>query len=248
MNKQQKPGRSILLFAAIAAIILLAYFTIYLPEETFLSLSQEDGIFEYLTALLFLGASIAFFTLFANRRYFQREEDKSYYSTYGRRYVFLILGLMFFFGFGEEISWGQRILGFSTPETLEAKNVQEEFNIHNLEVFNIKSKEGVRKEGLAALFTMKQMFLATFLGYLLLVPLFSRYVKPIDNLLKRFYIPIPPLWLGLFFMGNYVAYRVIRSINPWELQWGLTEVQEFNFALILLLLPLTWMGLRKYAR
>jgi hypothetical protein len=248
MNKQQKPGKRIPLFAAIAAIILLAYFTIYLPEETFLSLSQEDGVFEYLTALLFLGASVGFFLLFANPRYFQRKEDQALYSTYGRRYVFLILGLMFFFGFGEEISWGQRILGFATPEKLEAKNVQEEFNIHNLEVFNIKSKEGVRKEGLQALFTMKQMFLATFLGYLLLVPLFSRYVKPVDKLLKTFYIPVPPLWLGVFFAGNYAAYRIIRGINPWELQWGLTEVQEFNFALILLLFPLTWMGLSKYAR
>ena len=248
MNKEQKPGNRLPLFVGITAVLLLAYLTIYLPKDTFLSLSQEDGIFEYLTAALFLGASISFFVLFANARNFRQEEDRSVYSSYGRRYAFFILGLVFFFGFGEEISWGQRIFGFATPEGLEAKNVQEEFNIHNLEIFNIKSKEGVRKEGLQTLFTMKQMFLASFLGYLLIVPLFSRYVKRIDKLLKQFYIPVPPLWLGVFFLGNYLGYRIIRGINPWELQWGLTEVQEFNFAVLLLLLPLTWMGLNKYAR
>ncbi len=231
----------------VALILLLAYFTIYLPEETFLSLSAEDGPFEYMTAILFFLASAAFLMLFLNDKYFKEEADRSFFSSRGRRYAFLLFAFVFFFGAGEEISWGQRIFGFATPEKLEEKNVQEEFNIHNLEFFNIKSKEGVRKEGLARLITMKQMFLVVFCGYLLIIPLISRYVQPLDNLFKRFYIPIPPLWLGVFFVGNYLAYRLIRSIRPWELQWGLTEVQEFNFAVLLLLLPLSWLGLRKYA-
>lgn len=36
----------------------------------------------------------------------------------------------------EEISWGQRILGFETPELLRKGNVQGEFNLHNLPWFH----------------------------------------------------------------------------------------------------------------
>lgn len=32
----------------------------------------------------------------------------------------------------EEISWGQRIFGFETPELLQRYNLQKETNIHNL--------------------------------------------------------------------------------------------------------------------
>jgi hypothetical protein len=32
----------------------------------------------------------------------------------------------------EEISWGQRIIGFETPETLVRINTQDEFNVHNI--------------------------------------------------------------------------------------------------------------------
>lgn len=33
---------------------------------------------------------------------------------------------------GEEISWGQRIFGFETPDWLKTKNLQKETNFHNL--------------------------------------------------------------------------------------------------------------------
>ena len=34
---------------------------------------------------------------------------------------------------GEEISWGQRIFNYGTPDTIEQVNVQREFNLHNLQ-------------------------------------------------------------------------------------------------------------------
>jgi len=54
-------------------------------------------------------------------------------------YAVAALGAVFVIG--EEISWGQRILGFATPESLEDVNNQGETNIHNvgivLRVFNL---------------------------------------------------------------------------------------------------------------
>lgn len=47
------------------------------------------------------------------------------------KYIFyLLFGLMFLFGAAEEISWGQRIIGFDTPEGWP--NRQDEANLHNL--------------------------------------------------------------------------------------------------------------------
>ena len=42
------------------------------------------------------------------------------------------LGLGCLLMFGEEISWGQRLLGFTSPATVAAHNRQREFNMHNL--------------------------------------------------------------------------------------------------------------------
>jgi hypothetical protein len=36
----------------------------------------------------------------------------------------------------EEISWGQRLLGYQTPEIVESRNIQDEFNLHNIRVFS----------------------------------------------------------------------------------------------------------------
>ncbi|MFW6039328.1 MAG: hypothetical protein ACOC9P_02500 [bacterium] len=48
--------------------------------------------------------------------------------------VALLLGaLAFFFAAGEEISWGQRILGLQTPEQLAEINTQEELSLHNVQ-------------------------------------------------------------------------------------------------------------------
>jgi hypothetical protein len=46
--------------------------------------------------------------------------------------LYILLGLAAFFVAGEEISWGQRIFGWGTPETLDAINHQGETNVHNI--------------------------------------------------------------------------------------------------------------------
>ncbi len=48
------------------------------------------------------------------------------------RWFFAVLTLACCYVFLEEISWGQRIIGFDTPEYLKARNLQGEANLHNL--------------------------------------------------------------------------------------------------------------------
>jgi hypothetical protein len=43
-----------------------------------------------------------------------------------------LLGLVFFFGAGEEISWGQRIFDTQSSEFFQQHNAQGETNLHNM--------------------------------------------------------------------------------------------------------------------
>lgn len=51
----------------------------------------------------------------------------------------------------EEISWGQRLLGFATPAAVERVNVQGEFNLHNLPWVDDASEFAIVALGLAGL-------------------------------------------------------------------------------------------------
>lgn len=80
---------------------------------------MEDGPLEMATALLFLLAGLQV----GIRAYF--------FQTRRNPWYLLIAVLLLFVGF-EEISWGQRIFGWTTPEWLSGLNVQGETNFHNL--------------------------------------------------------------------------------------------------------------------
>lgn len=52
--------------------------------------------------------------------------------------VLVLLAVGAFALAGEEISWGQRVFAFGTPEQLAAMNMQAETNVHNVEVGGLK--------------------------------------------------------------------------------------------------------------
>ena len=85
----------------------------------------EDRATEWLTFAFFLGAALAGVGIV--RRYAARMD---------RKVLWLLLGLSAFYLVcaGEEISWGQRVFGFATPEAIIEHNQQREFNIHNLKL------------------------------------------------------------------------------------------------------------------
>lgn len=226
--------------------LVLGYGVTLLPAEILHHLTDEDQLLENLTALFFFLTSFAFLLLFISKSYFRSADLQMVYSTRPRRYVFLLLTLVFFFGFAEEISWGQRIFGFATPESMVSVNAQGEFNIHNLEFFDGKDVEGNRRSVLERFFAMKQLFLYFFFTYLFLLPLLHKNDSMIRGLLQRFLIPVPSLWLGILFIGNFAVYGILRLLGEakGDKAWshGLNEVQEFNFSLILLLTPFVWLG------
>lgn len=250
MNEFMNGVRAARTRVIVLVLVVFCYaIALVLPRATFADLIEEDGLFEYLTAFFFLITALVFFLLYLHPKYLAPVRLRSRYTTKGRRYVFLLFALLFFFGFGEEISWGQRIFGFSTPEILADNNIRNEFTIHNLEVFSAHEADGENKGMLKKLFTMKQMFLYTFFIYLFVIPVLNKRFSRFEKLLQRFFIPVPPIWLGFLFIGNYILYRGIRMYSDLNLESimnsYITEMQEFNFSLILLLLPFSWFSLSK---
>ena len=87
---------------------------------TFQALSREDHWVENLTAVWFLLAGLVLLlTALVERSFF-------------RRCVYILGSIAMVFAAGEEISWGQRIFGFATPDFLMHLNESKEFNVHNI--------------------------------------------------------------------------------------------------------------------
>jgi len=92
----------------------------------------EDSLFESATAALFL-FSAAFFAISAYRSK-KYEVDKN-----GILIIYLLLFSFTSIVIGmEEISWGQRIIGWDTPEVFAA-NQQNETNVHNFLLKNFEN-------------------------------------------------------------------------------------------------------------
>ena len=238
------PSRSMQFYVGIACLIMLSFATVLLPRDLFLQLSREDGFFENLGALFFLLTSILFFILFFQQDRFGNANDKAFFNSRSKRYFFFLMGLLFFIMMGEEISWGQRIFGFATPEGM-SENLQGEANIHNLPLFHHYGEGKELKTGIAALFTAKKMFVVAFVSYLFLLPLLYK-LDWVKNLVDRFYIPVPLIHLGVLFLFNTLIFRMFKAYYGYDkIGRSLSEIEEFNLALVLLFLPLMWFTFTK---
>lgn len=85
-------------------------------RERFTALMQEDRVVEWMSAALFAAAgAVRLPRAIRERRVFD-----------------LLVALFCLVVAGEEFSWGQRLLGFTPPAYFLERNVQQEFNLHNL--------------------------------------------------------------------------------------------------------------------
>jgi hypothetical protein len=97
--------------------------------------------------------------------------------------------LMFIF-MGEEISWGQRIFGFETLESLAKINKQNEFNFHNIAV--VDTFLGGKFRALSLM-----MFLTG-----LIFPLIVLFKKG-RRFFQKMAFPVAPLCYWSIFVGAY---------------------------------------------
>lgn len=223
-------------------LIPLLYFPCYISNDLLIRLTTEDGLYENAGAILFLLTSIAFMIL-ATRPGIYKINEKS--DKHPDRRYFWLFALLFFFAFGEEISWGQRIFNFETPQAIKEMNIQGEFNLHNLKFFHGKTPEGEEKTGIMALLTMHRLFYLAFFSYLFLLPLLYSLNAKFRTLVDKLKLPIPFIIIGVLFILNLVYGNTLRAILTELDSHGIVEIKEFLMALILFLLPLSWMRLSK---
>jgi hypothetical protein len=127
INKYGKP----MYFIMMLWIIIGAAMFFLIDPETYRAYTREDAPIEYLTSLGFFIAGVVSLLMIRFK--------KSFASSLRGEQVFQVLCILIGLGFllvaGEEISWGQRILGIETPEAIAEQNRQNEINLHNLETF-----------------------------------------------------------------------------------------------------------------
>lgn len=170
---------------AVAWIAAMLWFAYAAPDAYYVAM-QEDRATEWATAALFAAAAVA-----AIHR-----------AGRGRRLGDLLVGAFCIVAAGEEISWGQRLLGFTPSELFLANNAQQEANLHNLvEVFG----------------QPKWTLIAVLAAYGIAAPLLVRFVGPLQRLAGRLGFTAPPLTLVPWFcavIGIMVLYPV-RFTGEW---------------------------------
>ncbi|MBE9158266.1 hypothetical protein IQ265_15735 [Nodosilinea sp. LEGE 06152] len=158
----------------------------------------EDGVLESLSAIFYFLAAGILALGFKNK-------------LAPLRFWCLFFAVLMFLVGGEEISWGQRLFGIVTPESLSTVNVQDEFNIHNIDGIH----QHVRLAGVA--------FISLFC---FLIPITNQLSERLQRFYSRWGIPMFPLntmWLVLLSLLFMTVPRVMGLPNTFVLD----EIGEF---------------------
>jgi hypothetical protein len=196
-------ARRVALLATIVPLVgmvaLAALFVVW--RGAFRLLLDEDGVAEWLQIVCWIAVAV-FAAAIAARRW-----------RAGHRWQALLFGLVtlaMVFVVGEEISWGQRIFGFETPEELIDINLQGEVTLHNIG---------------RTLFIFNMALLATSLYAIVAEPIGRRL-----NVGRRWahaeWLFLPPFFLAGAFL-TMAGYRIVRA---WVLtmdSYALTQLSEW---------------------
>ncbi len=184
-------GPTLKLTIAVTSVAIVGTYVaaLIIDGPTLDELNLEDGLIENVGAFFFLVAAIGFFavSLLSARR----DPDSTGFDV-RRRLVFGLLAALMFVCFGEEISWGQRIIGWSTPEAISDLNAQGETNIHNLQIVHQWNRDGTEKGFVGKLVNMNRLFSVFWLAVFVLLPLAAHLSAPTRKLIDAYKVPVPP--------------------------------------------------------
>lgn len=135
--------RSAIPYAVLPAVVVALYFLTWLVAQPFFLrfVASEQGIVELGTAGLFLGAAALAAHLVRATRGAVPGVYRALYALFAVAALFVAL---------EEISYGQHLFGWSSPEYFREHNLQGEVNLHNM----LGSKPSKRMHMIANLGTL----------------------------------------------------------------------------------------------
>lgn len=193
----------------LSALVLAAKVVwIELDGATVSRYHEEDEIFENLTALFF-GLGGVFLIVTAFRTPFLRGRGPAAY------FLTVSLALLLIFLAGEEISWGQRIIGIETPELIRERNLNEEINIHNLWFIEEKIQ-------------ISLIIFSLVIGVFLPAIAMTRFGR---QLMHKFCCPAPPWPYAILFVGSIiVGSHYLEPGSPIDPLYNAKEIREFLLA------------------
>lgn len=205
----------------IVGLPIILYAFLLLDKNIVESLTREDGLVETLGAISLLLASFFFFLNFKRKK----------------NIFYLFFGMLFLFGFLEEISWGQRILGYETPKFFHKYNLQNEVNIHNLKWFHGRDIYGAKKSFWGKLINLDRLFSMFWLCYFVVIPISVKISSKIAKLIRNFPFPIVPVFIGFLFLMNYICSKAFEFYLTGFGDY-IDEIKETNFEYLLFMFSL----------
>ena len=199
----------VMIVSSLASFIFLAVAEKVMSKEQALAIAFEDGFVENGSAVLFLLAAIvAGIVAFIGDR------------TAIQKATMLVFAFGLFFIAGEEISWGQRIFGVETMDSLKEIDVQGENNLHN-----------------AFGYLADHLFIAGVFVLGVVIPFLYRRYQAFRGFFRFFGFPIASVGLG-------IGVFVISMAHQWlveafvDIGYGLrvAEPREFLSSLAFFLL------------
>ncbi len=183
---------------------------------------REDGLIEWLTvAALFTSCITCFY----------RAKILSSFRPPLFILCLIMGGLVCLFGLGEEISWGQRLFDWKSPEFFLTNNSQGETNLHNLVVGGKK----INKIVFGTLLGIGVVF------YFLILPVLYRKIEKVKELVNSFALPIPK-W------GHVAAYLLLALACEFIAGGKKGEILEFGGCWIFTLMLLSPLNTTVFSR
>lgn len=207
----------------VGALLLCAMFaTLTLDGATIDTLVAEDGPVEWAGALGLLAGG----ALFAAAGVIALRRGPASGKTRLGALVLLGLGLVLLMLGGEEISWGQRLFGWGTPEAFTSANAQDETNLHNL-----NQLQGTLLDG-------DRLFRASWATLFVVVPVVAWLLPRLRERLRAL-LPVAPLWLAALFALAWLLTHVATATldGGWDSIYAIgsaaTEIQEAAIELLM---------------
>ena len=190
------------LFSVPLAVVPVAVLVALTEHPWFYAMTVEDGPVEWAQVGVLLIAS-GTFAIIARKVWKKGIRPAATLAAMG---AFAALAIA-----GEEISWGQRLLGLETPADLEAINEQGETTIHNIGAFATASN-------------LVQFGAA---GYGAVLPILA-LLPTVPARIRRSHL-LPPIALTSFFFGPFLYWAARIPVEPWRALRRASEITEASF-------------------
>lgn len=179
-------------------IVLIAFALFFFSPASLDVYLEEDGIIEWLTVFGLLAGFIVCLS-----RFFKFLKIRGWWFLT----VTLVLSLLLFMAAGEEISWGQRILGIKSSEYFLKHNAQGETNLHNLVVNGVKINK--------LIFSI--LLIAVLAIYLAILPILYKTNRSIKSFIDKSGVPVPKPYQILSFLLLFGLSQLLKHDRNSEL-------------------------------